>query len=112
MPALAFASHKGHDECVDLLLAAGADVNTQASERGDTALHFAVYGDSLAVATKLLSTGKCNLQITRECTNKYTAHQYAYYNGQKEMATLIEKYAADPAAFGECTSFLLPPEIS
>ena len=57
---LMIASNYGHVNAVTCLVKHGANIDTQ-DEYGNTALHFAVYGEALEVANKLLSLGASQL---------------------------------------------------
>lgn len=96
----------GSSEAVAVVLAAGANVNTQSSN-GATPLHWAVLNDRPAAVTQLLSSMKCDLELRNQ--DGRTALDLGERYGNMACVALLKQYAADPAAFGECTSFLLPP---
>jgi uncharacterized protein len=55
--ALMFAAQKGLPQIVDLLIAAGADVNLHRRQFGTTALMFAAAANQVAVVSQLLAHG-------------------------------------------------------
>eukprot|EP00729_Bicosta_minor_P018629 gene18629-biopygen7523 len=83
-------------EAVAVVLAAGANVNTQDSI-GYTPLHCAVNGDHPAAVTQLLSTMECDLELRTQ--NGNTALALGESLGKTACVALLKKYAADPAAF-------------
>jgi len=90
---LCCAARGGSSEAVAVVLAAGANVNTQSSA-GWTPLHYAVNGDHPAAVTQLLNTMKCDLEL-RDGGGK-TALDIGEKFGKTACVALLEKYAADP----------------
>ena len=81
-----------HSEGVQLLLDAGADPNDP-NERGDTALHWAVWrGRSVKIITMLLERG-ADINIKKK--DGRTAYALAVLGGQKELAALLESRGAN-----------------
>jgi ankyrin repeat protein len=81
-----------HSEGVQLLLDAGADPN-DINERGDTALHWAVWrGRSVKIITMLLDRGA---DINGKRKDGRTAYALAILGGQKEMAALLRSRGAN-----------------
>ena len=100
------AAQGGSSEAVAVVLAAGANVNTPDSG-GWTPLHWAMWNGHPAAVTQLLSSMECDLEL-RDQSGR-TALALGEEAGSTACVALLKKYAADPAAFGECTSFLLQP---
>jgi len=81
-----------HSEGVQLLLDAGADPN-DINERGDTALHWAVWrGRSVKIITMLLDRGA---DINAKRKDGRTAYALAILGGQKEMAAWLKSRGAN-----------------
>jgi ankyrin repeat protein len=57
MTALMLSAREGHEDCVDMLISHGADVNAVSSENGNTALGLAVMTGSEAVVRRLVRAG-------------------------------------------------------
>jgi ankyrin repeat protein len=80
------------EEGLRLLLAAGADPN-ELNERGETALHWAVWrGRSVPVLAALLESG-ADLDARRK--DGRTAYALAIQSGQSESAALFEAHGAN-----------------
>jgi ankyrin repeat protein len=81
-----------HSEGVQLLLDAGADPN-HANERGDTALHWAVWrGRSAKIVTMLLDRGA---DVNAKRKDGRTAYALAILGGQNELAALLKSRGAN-----------------
>jgi len=81
----------GDEEKVNDLLSSGADLEEMDSEQ-TTALHYAVYGENIAIAQILLEAG-ANPNTSDNYSNTLTAAlEYENY----EMAALLYEYGADP----------------
>ena len=77
---------------VQLLLDAGADPNG-ANERGDTALHWAVWrGRSAEIITSLLDRGA---EVNAKREDGRTPYALAILSGQKEIAALLKSRGAN-----------------
>ena len=85
------AETKAHDTVAALLLR-GADVNAP-QEDGTTALHWAVYHDDLAMASRLIKAG-----ANASAVNLYDVRplSLACTNGNAELVGLLLKSGADP----------------
>jgi ankyrin repeat protein len=99
---------------VRLLLAAGADPN-EINQRGETALHWAVWrGRSTEIVAELLDAG-INMDVRRK--DSRTAYALAVRSGQTETATLLASSGAntDLSVFdrflGACAA-ADPPDLS
>jgi ankyrin repeat protein len=80
-------------EGLPLLLAAGADANER-NERGETALHWAVWrGRSVPILAALLAAG-ADLDARRQ--DGRSAYALAMVSGQREAAALFEERGANP----------------
>ena len=85
------AVSNGDEEKVNDLLSSGADLEEMDSEQ-TTALHYAVYGENIAIAQILLEAG-ANPNTSDNYSNTLTAAlEYENY----EMAALLYEYGADP----------------
>ncbi len=81
-----------HKEGVQLLLDAGANPN-ETNERGDTALHWAVWrGRSVEIVTMLLDRG-ANINAKRN--DGRTAYAFAVLGGRKDLIALLKSRGAD-----------------
>lgn len=81
----------GDEEKVNDLLSSGADLEEMDSEQ-TTALHYAVYGENIAISQILLEAG-ANPNTSDNYSNTLTAAlEYENY----EMAALLYEYGADP----------------
>jgi len=81
-----------HSEGVQLLLDAGADPNDP-NERGDTALHWAVWRQrSAKIITMLLDRG-ADVNLKRK--DGRTAYALSILGGQQEVATLLKSHGAN-----------------
>lgn len=94
--ALHLAAHYGFRDVAELLLAAGADVNTRsANEMANTALHTAAAGQQAELAVLLLSHG-ADVNATQH--GGFTALHSAAQNGQADLVTLLLTRGADATA--------------
>ncbi|TQR17791.1 M48 family metallopeptidase [Psychrobacillus soli] len=91
MTPLMEAVSNGEEEKVRDLIADGANLEDFDSE-GTTSLHYAIYGDDLAIAEVLLDAG-ANPNTADEYTNALTA---ALDMENYEMVSLLYEYGADP----------------
>lgn len=81
----------GDEEEVNNLLSSGTDLEEIDSEQ-TTALHYAIYGNNIAIAEKLLEAG-ANPNTSDNYSNALTAAlEYDNY----EMVALLYEYGADP----------------
>jgi ankyrin repeat protein len=81
-----------HSEGVQLLLDAGADPN-HINERGDTALHWAVWrGRSVKIIAMLLDRGA---DVNAKRKDGRTAYALAILGGQQEMAAFLKSCGAN-----------------
>lgn len=85
------AVSNGDEEEVKNLLASGTDLEEIDSEH-TTALHYAIYGENIAIVELLLEAG-ANPNTSDAYSNALTA-SLDYYN--YEMAALLYEYGADP----------------
>jgi len=98
--ALQDAARDGHSGMVELLLAAGADVNAK-SNYGDTALHYAARGGHVDVVELLLEAGA---DVNAKNKNGRTALFWASFKGHAAVVELmlaagaVDKYALHLAA--------------
>jgi uncharacterized protein len=90
--ALMFAAQKGVPQLVDLLIAAGADVNLHRRQFGTTALMFAAAANRIAVVNQLLAKG-VNVNAANE--DGSTALMGATLAGAKEIVALLLIAGAD-----------------
>ncbi|WP_260858043.1 M48 family metallopeptidase [Bacillus sp. FJAT-22090] len=81
----------GDEEKVRYLLANGTDLEEMDSEQ-TTALHYAIYGDNIAMVEILLEAG-ANPNTVDDYTNALTA---ALESENFEMASLLYEYGANP----------------
>eukprot|EP00729_Bicosta_minor_P032945 gene32945-biopygen6882 len=96
LTVLGWAAYGGSSEAVAVVLAAGANVNTQSSA-GWTPMQYAVNGDHPAAVTQLLNTMQCDLEL-RDRAGR-TVLDFGEEEGSTACVALLKKYAADPAAF-------------
>ena len=84
--ALMFAAQKGLTQTVDLLIAAGADLNLHRRQFGTTALMFAAAANRIDVVSQLLAQG-VNVNASNE--DGSTALMGATLAGAKEIVALL-----------------------
>ena len=89
--ALMRAAARGHNEIVDLLLAAGADVNLR-HKHGYTALHLATSSGHLQAVVALLTRG-AEVNVARH--SGVTALWEAAYHGHREIVDVLVAHGAD-----------------
>ena len=89
--ALKHVLDREHTEGLRLLLAAGADPN-EVNQRGETALHWAVWRGRSAQAVALLFDSGARLDARRN--DGRTAYAMAVHSGQTEIAALLETRGA------------------
>jgi ankyrin repeat protein len=92
--ALSCAVLSGREEAVQVLLAAGAEVNAQCPD-GTTALHKACLWGHVRIAALLLAHGA---DATIEDQEGWTARQLAIVQDNQELLRLLAESAAPPAA--------------
>jgi len=90
--ALKHMLDRQHMEGLRLLLAAGADPN-EVNQRGETALHWAVWRDRGAPVIALLLDSGVTLDARRK--DGRTAYAMAVYSGQGEVAALLRARGAN-----------------
>jgi uncharacterized protein len=93
---LGLASYFGHHEVVELLLAAGAEVNTPSRNTLHVQpINSAAAGGHIEIARRLLEQGaEPNARQSEDFTPLHSAAQ----NGQLEMVRLLLQHGADPGA--------------
>jgi ankyrin repeat protein len=91
LDALLFAVHLNRDDMVELLIKAGADVNSKALN-GKTALMIATGQNNLKIAKLLLGTNK--VKVNSVCANRRTALFWAYMNNTFDIFEVLVKAGA------------------
>lgn len=89
--ALQIASHQGFTAVVELLVQMGANVNLQDSE-GDTALHYAAFGNQPSAATALLKGGADGNKRNK---NKCSPLHVAVNKGHSEVVKTLLCYSCN-----------------
>lgn len=92
--SLQIASHQGFSEVVDLLVQLGANVSLQDSE-GDTALHYAAFGNQPMTAAALLKGGADGNKLNK---NKCSPLHVAVNKGYTEVVKTLLSYSCDANA--------------
>lgn len=89
--ALQIASHQGLTQIVELLLNLGANVNLQDAE-GDTALHYAAFGNQSAAAVALLKGGADGNKLNK---NKCSPLHVAVNKGYTDVVKTLLNFSCD-----------------
>ncbi|CAH3026592.1 unnamed protein product [Porites evermanni] len=89
--ALQIASHQGLTQIVELLLILGANVNLQDTE-GDTALHYAAFGNQSAAAVALLKGGADGNKLNK---NKCSPLHVAVNKGYTDVVKTLLNFSCD-----------------
>lgn len=96
--ALHRASSGGHNDVIETLLQAGADVATKNPKDGAVALHRAASNGHLLVVNTLLSTGA---DVGAQDSNAWTALHWAAWHGHSEVVEGLLTAGADVASQGD-----------
>nr|XP_053654673.1 putative ankyrin repeat protein RF_0381 [Cherax quadricarinatus] len=78
--ALHIAAAEGYDDCVKMLLDAGADVNCQ-DDDGRTPLHYAAENNNADIVQMLLNNSRCDCALNIKANN-YITQQSFEVNGE------------------------------
>ena len=95
---LQFAAYAGNTEIVEVLVAAGAEVNTPETYNGHTALVAAARNDHVDVMRVLLEVGA---DRTVRIKDGRTAYHVALQYGHIDAANLLLSYQADGGAIAQ-----------
>jgi uncharacterized protein len=91
---LAWASVQGQSQAVETLLHFGAEVDAPV-RANNTALHWAVRGDSVDVARILLDNG-ANVNVLGGPNRDLSPMQLAINRGNQDMVELLRQYGGEP----------------